>query len=373
MRLGMVVNDLDLEEPDHDAPNLVRTAISRGHEAWLTNARSLTCRPNGRITARGRTAPATPATSGVEFLRELRSPERPWLSIELSGLDVVVFRADPSGTAAGTPWLGTANAAFGRLLAERRVIVLNDPAGSISASTKVYLQHLPAAARPQMLISSDADEIKAFAATHGGRAVIKPRFGSRGRNVFLLRSDDHENANQMIEVVAREGHVIVQEYVAAASAGDVRLLLLNGRPLTRDGRYAAVRRVAAPGEFRNNGHAGATRLPAVVDDTMVAAAELLAPRLIEDGLFLVGVDLAGDKVIEINVASPGGLGWATRFEGVDFYTPVIEAIEHKVCALLDFEGVYDNAYWATFDPEAPPGGSDSAASTTAARQDAQRR
>jgi glutathione synthase len=199
-----------------------------------------------------------------------------------------------------------------------------------------------------MLVSRDPQEIRAFAARHEGRAVIKPTHGTKGRNVFLLRSDDDENANQMIEAVAQEGQVIAQEYVPEAAAGDVRLLLVNGRPLQQDGRFAAVRRVSASGDFRNNGHVGAKRTKADVNERMIATAELAAPRLIKDGLFLVGLDLAGDKILEMNVSSPGGLGWATAFEDIDFYAPVIEAIDRKVAALREFDGPYDNAYWATW-------------------------
>jgi glutathione synthase len=189
--------------------------------------------------------------------------------------------------------------------------------------------------------------------------------------VFLLRSDDDQNANQMIETVARDGQVVAQEYVPAAAEGDVRLLLINGRPLQRNGRYAALRRVAATGDFRNNGNAGAQRLRTDVTDAMIAAAELLTPRLIQDGLFLVGVDVAGDKILELNVLSPGGLGWATRFEGIDFYTPVIEAVESKVAALREFKGDYDNAYWATFD--ASPAESNAAHGASALHKAAWRR
>jgi glutathione synthase len=351
VRLGIVVNDLSIEEPHDDALGLAFTAAKRGHETWMMSAPRLACRPDGSVTAVARVAPAPVGTTD-DFARALRAPENSAQAIDLRRLDVLMIRSDPSGTTGGNSWIGAANAAFGRLLAERRVLVLNDPLGNLAAATKIYHQHLPEASRPDMLVSRDPHQIKSFADAHDGRAVIKPMHGSSGRSVFLLRSEDDQNANQMIETVARDGQVIAQEYVPAAAAGDVRLLLLNGRPLQRNGRYAALRRVAAAGDFRNNGNVGAQRLRTDVTDAMIAAAELLAPRLIRDGLFLVGVDVAGDKILELNVLSPGGLGWATRFEGIDFYTPVIEAIECKVAGLREFGGDYDNAYWATLDASA---------------------
>lgn len=347
MRLGIVVNDLNVEEPHHDAVGIAHAAIKRGHDVCMASAQDLACQPDGHITAVSRFAKRSGRSSTELLLRELQSSDERFTSVALDQLDAVIFRSDPSGRAADGRPIGSANVAFGRLLADRHVLVLNDPCGTAIASSKLYLQHFPERCRPDALISRDPDEIKTFASTHGGRAVIKPISGSSGRSVFLLRSDDCHNANQMIETVLREGHVVAQEYIDA-SDGDVRVLCVNGRPLRCEGRYAAVRRVAARGDFRNNGHKGGQRLPATVTQEMIASLELLGRRLISDGLFLVGVDVASDKVLEINVLSPGGLGWASMFEDVDFFGPVVAAIEEKIDALRAHVGNFDNAYWATF-------------------------
>ena len=128
----------------------------------------------------------------------------------------------------------------------------------------------------------------------------------------------------------RDGYVVAQEYLPAASEGDMRLFLMDGRPLEVDGHYAAFRRVPPEGDGRSNMSAGGTSAPAEVDDTVLALAEAVGPKLVEDGMFLAGIDIVGDKLMEVNVFSPGGLGSAGEFGGVDFAAGVIDALAAKL-------------------------------------------
>jgi glutathione synthase len=130
--------------------------------------------------------------------------------------------------------------------------------------------------------------------------------------------------------VSRDGYVIAQQYLPAAKDGDVRLFLMNGNPLVYEGKYAAFRRVSKKGDIRSNLNAGGRIAKASVTDEMLEIAEIVRPKLVQDGMFLVGLDIVGSKLMEINVCSPGGLGSASKLEGVDFATFVIEALERKV-------------------------------------------
>ena len=86
----------------------------------------------------------------------------------------------------------------------------------------------------------------------------------------------------------------------------------------------------AGGDIRSNVHAGGRLRPAEVDDTMLRPADTVWPRLVEDGMFLVGLDIVGDKLMEINVFNPGGMGSARKFEKVNFARTVVEALQQKV-------------------------------------------
>ena len=107
-------------------------------------------------------------------------------------------------------------------------------------------------------------------------------------------------------------------------------LLMNGKILERDGKVAALHRFSESGDARSNIHAGGSTKKAKITSTIREIAELVRPKLVQDGVFFAGLDIAGDKLLETNIFSPGGLGTASDLEGVDFGTEVMEAIERKV-------------------------------------------
>src|SRR5690606_5309940 len=104
----------------------------------------------------------------------------------------------------------------------------------------------------------------------------------------------------------------------------------NGEPLQVNGQYALMQRVNASGDIRSNIHAGGRPEKVKMTDTIMELANIVRPKLVQDGMFLVGIDIVGDKLMEINVFSPGGLNVMGQMYGVDFATPVIEAVEKKV-------------------------------------------
>ena len=167
------------------------------------------------------------------------------------------------------------------------------------------------------------------------------------RGVFRVRSDDLGNLNQMVEAVSRDGYVVAQEYLPAAAEGDMRLFMMNGEPLRYKGKYAAFRRVRSGDDIRSNIHAGGIKERAVVDERALRVAEIVRPKLVGDGMFLVGLDVVGDKLMEINVFSPGGLGSAQSFEGVNFAHAVILSLERKVQYMGFYQRNFDNLDMAT--------------------------
>jgi glutathione synthase len=227
------------------------------------------------------------------------------------------------------------------------VIVLNDPNGLAKAMDKMYFQLFPEEVRPATLITMDRQEIKAFVEAQNGTAVLKPLQGSGGSGVFLVRPDDKSNLNQMIESLTRDGYVIAQEYLPAAAEGDTRLFVMNGRPLRYKGKYAAFRRVRSGDDMRSNIHAGGKLRQAPITESELRIAEIVRPKLVLDGMFLVGLDIVGDKLMEINVFSPGGLGSAQKFEKANFAHAVLDALEAKVGYMSFYKRSFDNVEMAT--------------------------
>jgi glutathione synthase len=340
MRIGFVVNDVRTEEGKFTTSRLGQSAINRGHEVWVMGVGDLAYDPDGTICSRATAPHKTRYGSSESYTADLQSKHAIRRRITIDDLDVLMLRNVPSDDLLARPWAATATLEFARVAMSHGVIVLSDPNGLAKAASKMYLEMFPEEVRPRTLITRDRDDIKAFARDLR-TIVIKPLQGSGGAGVFLVRPEDIPNLNQMIDAVSRDGFVIAQEYLTAAENGDTRLFVMNGRPLRVGRRYAAFRRLRAGGDMRSNIHAGGTKAPAVVDANALHVAEVVRPRLVQDGMFLVGLDIVGDKLMEINVFSPGGLGSAQQFERVNFATHVIESIERKVA--------YKRAYGPNFD------------------------
>ncbi len=121
---------------------------------------------------------------------------------------------------------------------------------------------------------------------------------------------------------------------------------MNGWPLEVDGKYAALRRVAAKDDIRSNIHAGGKAEAVDIGKTELAVAEMIRPKLITDGMFLVGIDIVGDKILEVNVFSPGNLESCSKLAGVDFAVPVLDAVERKAAIKAQYAKEFDNRHLA---------------------------
>lgn len=201
--------------------------------------------------------------------------------------------------------------------------VMNDPRGLRHANEKLYACYFPEL-MPRTLVSSDKARIQRFVDDVGGRAVCKPLDGAGGEGVMALTAGDF-NVNAIIEHATAHGQrmTMVQEFLPAVVQGDKRILLLDGEPL------GAVLRVPKQGEMRSNLHVGGTAAQAVVNDADRAMIETIKPRLKQDGLYFVGLDVIGGKLTEINVTSPTGIQQMTAMDGINYSARVLDWVEHK--------------------------------------------
>jgi glutathione synthase len=347
MRIGFVVNEITTEESGYTTTRLAMAAINRGHEAWVIGAGDFAYDADEAVRARATCAPRTQYKSSANYIADLQGRRARRERISVDDLDVLVLRSDPSADLAHRSWAQASGIIFGRVAMRHGVIVLNDPNGLAKAINKMYFQLYPEEVRPRTIITRDRDEIRDFWKEQGGTVVLKPLQGSGGQGVFLVRKSDGSNLNQMVDAVSRDGYVIAQEYLPAAEEGDTRLFLMNGQPLRYRGKYAAFRRVRSGEDMRSNIHAGGKLREAVITDQHLRVAEIVRPKVCQDGMFLVGLDIVGDKLMEINVFSPGGLGSAQKFEGVNFAHAVIAALERKVEYMSYYRRNFDNVELAT--------------------------
>lgn len=293
MRLLFVMDPAETMTPDKDTTfAFLRGARALEHGSWH-------CLPS-QVSVRGAGGMATArpiAVSDTAPHVTLGGAER----LELTSFDAIFIRKDPPFDAQYLYLTQQLD------LVKDRVLVVNDPRGIRDANEKLFAFNF-SEHTPRSLVSASPQEILEFVSEVGGSAVLKPLDGAGGSGVVTLSLQDR-NARSLVDVWTHEGKrlAIVQEYVPAVRVGDKRVLVLDGRAL------GAILRVPREDDVRANIHAGGTVKPTELTPAEAAIVSSVGPKLVERGLFFVGLDLIGEKLIEVNVTSPTGIQELSRF------------------------------------------------------------
>lgn len=306
MRIAFVVNSPRSQRSTYTTAHLALSAYRRGHEVLWIGVDEFSCLDPRRVFAVGARLPLGHYPTTVELVSALRNGgER--AEVDLARFDAVFLRNNPAETA-NSPVRGNPALDFAYQLRELGVLVINDPRGIAAAHSKLYLSRFPQEIRPRTLVTRSESKAKQFLRELDGPAIIKPLEGFGGESVFYVRRGQIANVNQMLSAARRDGYLIAQEFLPAVTKGDKRLLLWRGEPIPLgEGRVAMYRRMRPKDDIRNNIHVGGQRRRAEFTEVEKRLAEQLKPRLLADGLLLVGVDIVGDKILEVNVLAPGGI------------------------------------------------------------------
>ncbi len=327
MRIAFLVNQVETEIDEYATTRLAKAAALMGHEVWYVGLGDLRIgEPDGEIGAHARPGIAQDDDTLTAFVDRVK--ESTAKRIRMDKLDVVFLRNDSIEDLQDRPWASSLGATFGQLLMAHGVTVVNDPTVLLRAATKVYLDEFPAEIRPRSLVTRNEEDVRNFISSVG-RSIIKPLCGAKGRNVFLVDGEDEPNLNQIMEAVQEDGYIYAQGYVDGAEEGDMRIFLLDGELIEVDGHIAAFQRVPEGNDPRANISAGGMMQPGEITGQKRAVVEAMRDKLVQDGMFFVGIDVIGDKVVEINADSPGGLQAIERLYEVDICPVVIDALERR--------------------------------------------
>lgn len=336
MKIAFIINDHSTEKPNFTTPALGYAAYKRHHEVFFIGVGELAYASDGHMSARCKTIKDKNFNSQETYFKAVQKEK--YIHISSEELDVLFLRNNPSDEINERDWAQNAAFVFGEIAMRDKVLVLNHPSSLAGAVNKMYFQHFPEVLRPKTTITRDHEEIREFFTEQKQRMILKPLQGSGGTNVFMMDKKNEHNLTQTIDAISRDGFVIAQEYLEEAKNGDTRLFLMNGEPLMANGQYAIMQRVNASGDIRSNIHAGGRPKKVKMNDKIMELAEIVRPKLVQDGMFLVGIDIVGDKLMEINVFSPGGLTVMGDMYGADFAAEVIKSIEKKV----QYNNLYSN-------------------------------
>jgi len=245
---------------------------------------------------------------------ELDAPH--WL--DLRGVDVILARKDPPVD--GQFLYDT----MVLELAQRAgVLVVNDPQGLRDANEKLFSLHF-AQCIPPTLIAREAAEIRRFVAEHGD-VVLKPLDGMGGRAIFRSTHGD-PNLNVIVETLTENGRnfTAVQRYIKEISAGDKRILMIDGEPVPY-----TLARMPQGDDFRGNLARGGKGVGMPLSDRERWIAAQVGPELSRRGMLFVGLDVIGDYLTEVNVTSPTCVRELDAQFGLNIAGQLFDAIEAK--------------------------------------------
>lgn len=345
MRVCFLVPDLAAQQPTYAGVYLAWAAHRRGHDVRFVSVDDMSFLDDNSVLAVTTRARAGEYARPGDLLRALTSEEAVRDEEALSAFDVVFLRYNPLREGAEHPVSPVLD--FCWRLRLGGTLVVNDPEGLRRAGGRLYLSDLPADIRARTLISRSAVRLKEFLRQLDGPAVLKPLSPSGPENVFYLRRRQIKNLNQIISAVTKEGYAVAQEYLPEAEQGEKRLLLLGGEPMRIGGQVAIYRRAptAAPkgnGPADAPGRTGPRRCEFGAVEARLCA--LLRPKLLADGMYFASVDIVGDKILDLNVFTPGGIHSLREAYRMDVAALVVGALERRVRLRA--------AYRTTFDPEA---------------------
>ncbi len=291
---------------------MMREAQRRGHTVFATEPKDISWEVGGRVMARVRKLRLTGDLK--DWYEEIAVEQE-----ALASFDAVLMRKDPpfdSEFFYATHMLSQAEREGAK--------VFNKPAALRDHPEKMAVMEFPELLGPT-LITRNPQDIRAFHAQHQD-IILKPLDGMGGMGIFRVGADGM-NLGSIIETLNQDGatSVMVQKFLPAIAQGDKRVLIIGGKPVP-----FCLARIPQGNEVRGNLAAGGKGVAQPLNDTDRAMAEKLGPVLLQRGLLLVGLDVIGDKITEINVTSPTCFQEIQQQTGCDVPALFIDALEQAV-------------------------------------------
>ncbi|MBH9551633.1 glutathione synthase [Inhella gelatinilytica] len=323
MDLLFIIDPLDHIKTHKDSSfAMMREAARRGHGLWVCETHQLVWQHGDRVTARGA---QRLQLSGEAVASAYGSGLKDWWQapitrdLPLASVDAVLMRKDPPFDAEfiyATHLLSQAEREGAR--------VFNRPSALREHPEKLSLMEFPQWTAPT-LVSRDAEVLRAFHAEQRD-VIFKPLDGMGGMGIFRVR-EDGLNLGAILEQLTHYGAqtIMAQRYLPEISEGDKRVLVIDGVPVSH-----ALARIPQGGEVRGNLAAGGRGVAMPLTAREREAAEALGPILAARGLLLVGLDLIGGFVTEINVTSPTCFQEISAQAGLDVAATFLDAVERRI-------------------------------------------
>jgi glutathione synthase len=312
MRILFIVDPLPLLALAGDTSYaLMLEAARRGHELWTCQIDHLGLEHEDPIAEAQPTHVRLAPTPAEAFSVDERTP------IPLEAFDMVLMRKDPPVD------VDFLQATWILERARGKTLLVNDPRGLREFNEHLFVLHFPELT-PPTIVTRSQKRLMAFLAEQGGAIVVKPVDGFGGLGVFQVRTGD-PNASSIFETSTKAGRTwtMAQRFLPEVIHGDKRILLADGEPV------GAVLRVPAAAEARGNLHIGGRAVKTEITPEDHAIIRAVAPMLRAQGQLLVGLDVIGGRLTEINITSPTGVRHIEALENRNVAALILETLERK--------------------------------------------
>ncbi len=312
-----------ITSPENDTSlTLIHECLKRGHGVALCSPANLTIRNSvtcAFVTIINRMEKVPSSLKSFHKKASIREEMLP-----LAGFDVIFMRAEPPLDPLMLNFLDSV---------KDDVFIVNSVRGMREANNKLYtavFEDPDNEIIPVTHVSKNKDYlIQMIEESTADKMILKPLNGFGGSGVILIEKAAMGNINSLLDFYISKSdggsdYVILQEYIEGADQGDVRVLLLNGLPI------GAMRRIPGEKDHRSNVSAGGSVAKHKLTTQEKLLCKKIGPKLVKDGLYFVGIDVIGGKLVEVNVMSPGGITYMNKVYKIKLQEKVIDFLESKV-------------------------------------------
>lgn len=323
MNICFLMYPWDQIVPENDTSlALIKECAKRGHGVALCTPANLTIRnsvTNAFCTVIGRMDKVPGSLKSFYKQAKLREEMLP-----LAGFDVIFMRANPPLDPIMLNFLDSV---------KDDVFIINSLQGLREANNKLYTAAFGDSHSniiPSTHVSKNKEYlIRQIKESKADKMILKPLNGFGGSGVILIEKSAMSSINSLLDfyITSSDGttnYVILQDYIEGADQGDVRILLLNGESI------GAMKRVPGVDDHRSNVSAGGSIAKHTLTKQEKALCKQIGPKLVNDGLYFVGIDVIGGKLVEVNVMSPGGITYMNKVYKTKLHEKVIDFVEGKV-------------------------------------------
>jgi len=322
MNICFIINSWDTMVPETETTlRIIHEACKRKHSVGILYTQNLTIRNNetyGFIKMIGKMD--TISENMTTFYKKVQFKEE---MLPLKGFDVVFLRKNPPLDNLLLNFLDSIT---------DDVFIVNNIDGLRKANNKLYTStfHDPDNTYiPKTYVSKNVAYLKRIVAeSEDSKMILKPVDGYGGSGVIIIEKSATQNLNSLLDFYINTDkgrkYVMLQEYIEGAEHGDVRVMILNGKVI------GAYKRVPSSDDIRSNIHAGGSAQKYSLSDKEKVICNKIAKKLKDDGIYFAGIDVINNKLLEVNVQSPGGIVNINKFNKVKLQKNVIDFVEEVV-------------------------------------------